>query len=89
MHFLLRTGLGQRRVDFLLRLFEKVLKKEIKEIHQESIKIKFIGDLSPFPDSLKSILYRSEAITKDNKNFTLNVCVNYGGRQEMSKLRRN
>ena len=75
-----------KEVDFLLRLFEKVLKKEIKEIHQESIKIKFIGDLSPFPDSLKSILYRSEAITKDNKNFTLNVCVNYGGRQEIVKV---
>ncbi len=75
-----------KEVDFLINLFEKVLKKEIDEIHQESIKIKFIGDLSPFPNSLKSILNSSEALTINNKNFTLNVCVNYGGRQEIVKV---
>ncbi len=73
-------------VDFLLNLFEKVLKKEIDEIHKELIKIKFIGDLSPFPKTLKSILNSSEALTQNNKNFTLNVCVNYGGRQEIVKV---
>ena len=72
-------------VDYLINLFEKVLKKEISELHHESIKIKFIGDLSPFPKSLKSIINSSEAITKNNKNFTLNICVNYGGRQEIVK----
>ena len=43
-------------VDFLINLFEKVLKREIDEIHQEAIKINFIGELSPFPKSLKSII---------------------------------
>ncbi len=75
-----------KEVDFLINLFEKVLKKEIDEIHQESIKIKFIGDLTPFPESLKSILNSSEALTTNNKNFILNVCVNYGGRQEIVKV---
>ena len=74
-----------KEVDFLINLFEKVLKKEISEMHQESIKINFIGDLSPFPKPLKSIINSSEALTKDNKNFTLNVCINYGGRQEIVK----
>ena len=75
-----------KEVDFLINLFEKVLKKEIDEIHQELIKIKFIGDLSPFPESLKSIINSSEALTQNNINFTLNVCVNYGGRQEIVKV---
>ena len=75
-----------KEVDFLLNLFEKVLRKEIDEIHHESIKINFIGDLSPFPETLKSILNSSEALTKNNKKFTLNVCVNYGGRQEIVKV---
>ena len=74
-----------KEVDYLLNLFEKVLKKEISEIHQESIKIKFIGDLYPFPLSLKSIINSSEALTKNNKNLTLNICINYGGRQEIVK----
>ena len=75
-----------KEVNFLINLFEKVLKKEIDEIHQESIKIKFIGDLSPFPKNLKSVLSSSEALTRKNKSFTLNVCVNYGGRQEIVKV---
>ena len=45
-----------KEVEFLINLFEKVLKKEIEEIHQELIKVKFIGDVSPFPQTLKTIL---------------------------------
>ena len=75
-----------KEVDFLINLFSKVLKNEIEEIHQELIKIKFIGDLTPFPENLKKVLDRSENITKDNRDFTLNVCVNYGGRQEIVKV---
>ena len=32
-----------------------------------------------------SIIKNSEAITNNNKKFTLNICVNYGGRQEIVK----
>ena len=75
-----------KEVDFLLNLFSQVLTNEIDEIHQESIKIKFIGDLTPFPETLKEIINSSESLTKNNNNFLLNVCVNYGGRQEIVKV---
>ena len=75
-----------KEVDFLIGLFEKVLKKEIEEINKESIKIKFIGDLTLFPNTLKSIFKNSEKITENNEDFTLNVCVNYGGRQEIVRV---
>ena len=72
-----------KEVDFLINLFSEVLQTEIEEIHQESIKIKFIGDITPFPEILKKTIYTSESLTKRNKSFLLNVCVNYGGRQEI------
>ena len=75
-----------KEVDFLINLFREVLRNEIEEIHQELIKIKFIGDLSPFPEDLKQIIYRSESLTKNNNSFLLNVCANYGGRQEIVKV---
>jgi len=75
-----------KEVDFLINLFTEVLKNEIKEIHQESIKIKFIGDLTPLPETLKKTIYSSESLTKNNNAFLLNVCVNYGGRQEIVKV---
>ncbi len=73
-------------VDFLINLFSEVLKNEIEEIHEESTKIKFIGDLTPFPENLKKLILKSEYLTKKNNKFLLNVCVNYGGRQEIVKV---
>ena len=73
-------------VDFLINLFSEVLSNEIEEIHEELTKIKFIGDLTPFPESLKKIISSSESLTKNNNKFLLNVCVNYGGRQEIVKV---
>jgi len=75
-----------KEVDFLINLFSEVLSNEIDDIHEESIKIKFIGDLSPFPETLKKIISNSESLTKSNNKFLLNVCVNYGGRQEIVKV---
>jgi len=76
----------KKEVDFLINLFNEVLRNEIQEIHEESTKIKFIGDLTPFPETLKQVIFSSESLTKNNKNFLLNVCVNYGGRQEIVKV---
>ena len=75
-----------KEVDFLINLFSQVLRDEINEINQESIKMKFIGDLTPFPDNLKELIHSSESLTKNNNTFFLNVCVNYGGRQEIVKV---
>ena len=75
-----------QEVDFLINLFSEVLRNEIDEINEESTKIKFIGDLSPFPETLKKIISSSESQTKNNNKFLLNVCVNYGGRQEIVKV---
>jgi len=75
-----------KEVDFLINLFSEVLRNEINEIHEELTKIKFIGDLTPFPDALKKIVSNSESLTKNNNKFLLNVCVNYGGRQEIVKV---
>ena len=75
-----------QEVDFLINLFREVLRNEIEEINEESIKIKFIGDLTPFPENLKKIISSSESLTRKNNEFLLNVCVNYGGRQEIVKV---
>ena len=75
-----------KEVDFLINLFNEVLRNEIKAIHEESTKIKFIGDLTPFPETLKNIIASSESLTKNNNEFLLNICVNYGGRQEIVKV---
>ena len=73
-------------VNFLLNLFEKVLKKEIDELNRESIRINFIGELSPFSEKLKQKFKEAEKITENNNEFMLNICINYDGRQELVKV---
>ena len=75
-----------KEVDFLIDLFEKVINKEIEQIHKNLIRINFIGDLTPFPEGLKLIINNAESLTKYNQDFTLNICINYGGRQEIVKV---
>jgi len=75
-----------KEVDFLINHFSEVVRNEIEEIHEESTKIKFIGDLTPFPEGLRKIISSSESLTKNNKKYLLNICVNYGGRQEIVKV---
>ena len=76
----------KKEVDFLINLFSEVLRNEIEEIHEESTKIKFIGDLTPFPETLKKIISNSESLTTNNNKFLLNICINYGGRQEIVEV---
>ena len=59
-----------KEVDFLINLFSEVLRNEIDEINEESTKINFIGDLSPFPETLKKIISSSESLTKNNNTTT-------------------
>ena len=75
-----------KEVDFLIILFEKVLKAELEQIHKNSIKIQFIGNLKPFPKSLKAAIKNAENLTKNNRDFILNICINYGGRQEILEV---
>ena len=89
MLFPLKIGLDlKKEVDFLIKLFQKVITNEIEEIHKKLIKIKFIGDLAPFPESLKSLIKQAETLTDKNQDFILNICINYGGRQEIVKVAR-
>ena len=76
----------KKEVDFLINLFSEVLSNEIEEIHEESTKIKFIGDLTPLPETLKKIISNSESLTTNNNKFLLNICINYGGRQEIVEV---
>ncbi|ELS02084.1 undecaprenyl diphosphate synthase [Xenococcus sp. PCC 7305] len=72
-------------VSFLMTLFEKLLIKELKEMNEEGVRIRFIGDLSPLPESLQQEIAHSMAITKNNNAVNFNVAINYGSRLEIVK----
>jgi undecaprenyl diphosphate synthase len=70
-------------VDFLMLLFEKMLRKELKEMHREGVRIRFLGDLSELSPALQREIARAVEETANNRAIDFNVAINYGSRSEI------
>jgi undecaprenyl diphosphate synthase len=70
-------------VNFLMLLFERLLRRELAQMHQEGVRISFIGDLSALPKSLQTEMEHSMAETLNNQAIHFTVAVNYGSRNEI------
>ncbi|MGB3653006.1 MAG: isoprenyl transferase [Rivularia sp. (in: cyanobacteria)] len=70
-------------VDFLMLLFEKMLRRELEEMHRSGVRINFVGDLSGLPKALQQEMQRSMLETSKNQDVQFNVAVNYGSRKEI------
>ena len=66
-----------------MTLFEKVLRRELKEMMAEDVQIRFVGNLSSLPPSLQTEIKRSVEKTEQNQGIKFTVATNYGGRQEI------
>lgn len=76
-------GRPLEEVDFLMTLFERVLRLELREMVRENVQIRFVGNLSALPRSLQAEISRSMADTQHNRDIRFTVATNYGGRQEI------
>jgi undecaprenyl diphosphate synthase len=76
-------GRPLEEVEFLMTLFERVLRQELREMMEEDVRIKFVGNLAALPKSLQAEIERSVEATQVNKGIQFTVATNYGGRQEI------
>lgn len=76
-------GRPRNEVQFLMTLFERVLRRELEEMKQENVRIRFVGNLEDLPESLRQEIARSMEDTKNNQGIEFTIATNYGGRQEI------
>lgn len=76
-------GRPLEEVEFLMTLFERVLRQELREMMEEDVRIRFVGNLEALPKSLQTEIERSVKATQSNKGIQFTVATNYGGRQEI------
>lgn len=76
-------GRPLEEVEFLMTLFERVLRKELREMMQENVQIRFVGNLQVLPPSLQAEIERSMVDTQHNQGIQFTVATNYGGREEI------
>jgi len=76
-------GRPSEEVAFLMTLFERVLRQELAEMMAEEVRIRFVGNLDPLPESLQAEIASAMEQTANNQGIEFTVATNYGGRQEI------
>ncbi|CCY45400.1 isoprenyl transferase [Clostridium sp. CAG:1193] len=70
-------------VNYLMNLFVVVFKKYFNELHNKGIKIVFSKKEEGLPVNLEKLIKDITEKTKNNKKGIFNVCINYGGYDEI------
>ncbi len=74
-----------QEVEFIMRMFERLLRRELAEMKREGVRISFIGDLSVLADSLRQEIETAIAATAHNQDIHFTIAVNYGSRAELAQ----
>lgn len=70
-------------VSALMRMLISYLNKELEKVHKQGIRFQAIGRLDALSPKVRKELARAMERTSRNKDMTLSVALNYGGRAEI------
>ncbi len=76
-------GRPAEEVRGLMTILEQVIEHELKELHEEGVRINHIGRAAGISPRLQKKIKQAVDLTQANTTLTLNVALNYGGRQEI------
>jgi len=72
-------------VEFLMKLLDNWLKKELETYMKNNVKFETIGDISKFSDKLKKRIEYTKEETKNNTKLTQVLALNYGSKNEITR----
>ena len=75
-------------VEGLMKLFRGYLQNNFIDLNEKNIKVNFLGDPTPLAADLREQMKKLEELTKDNTLITLNIAINYGGRDDLVRAAR-
>jgi len=72
-----------QEVAGLMAMFGERIDRETPELHEEGVRMRFIGRREGVPSELLTRMEWAESVTSANTRITLFVAFNYGGRAEI------
>ena len=75
-------------VNGLMRLFIEVLQREVSALHENGIRLRFIGDRDHLPELLQKRMSDAEQLTAANQRMNLMLAIGYGGRWDITQAAR-
>jgi undecaprenyl diphosphate synthase len=67
----------------LLRILQRMIRRELQELHKQGVQLRHLGRLDRLPERLQVQVLDAIEMTKDNDRIVLNVGFDYGGRAEI------
>ncbi len=80
---------AEDEVDFLMNLAVEYFIKELDELVEKNVKVKMFGERDRLPEKVQQAAKTMEEKTQNNTGLQLNVCLNYGGRDEVTRAVKN
>ncbi|MDT8408310.1 MAG: polyprenyl diphosphate synthase [Wenzhouxiangellaceae bacterium] len=78
----------RHEVQRLMSLFRKALDREVDKLHNNNVRLNFIGRREAFSKRLQQGMARAELLTRENTGLVLNIAANYGGRPDIADAAR-
>lgn len=75
----------EQEVSSLMELFVSTLQSEVKSLHKQNVRVRFIGECSAFSEKLQQKINAAKELTASNTGLQLNIAVNYGGRWDVAE----
>ena len=81
---------SETEVNAIMMLLKRYLLEAIDTMEKDSIRLRFFGDMTPISPELQALAHRTDEITEhlSKEDFQANVCLNYGGRDEILRAAR-
>ncbi len=70
-------------VEAIMGLLKKYLLEAVEQMEKEQVRIEFFGDLSVLTPELQQLCLRTREISAGYQGCQVNICLNYGGRDEI------
>lgn len=81
------SGENWRRPDmevkYLMRIYAQFFRNHLRDFADDGVRFKWLGRRDRVPKALREVLVNLEKQTSRNKNYILNVCIDYAGHDEI------
>ena len=72
-------------INDLMGLLRRFIRHDLAELHGNGVRVRIIGERQGLEPEILNLLSEAEELTRENRNLTLVVAFNYGGRQEIAR----
>ena len=76
----------KKEVKALMRLLLLTIRREIKDLNKNNVRLTTIGNMGDLPDDARKGMEEGLKITENNSGLNLILALSYGGRQEILKM---